>query len=451
MKLVTVMMCSGFQLTGRAKKRRLTLVAFLGFFTLAFYLHSRRNKDTASHITRIKSSAVLHSLGSWQRPSPSFLTKDPLVSKLDFSLLWNQSLTYEQRKDRICGKQWQHNYTNLHKDILQSRRPRRFIVFSCTVEGYNCAGYGNRLGGIASLLFLSILTQRALLIEWDRELPLDTYLVPKGIEWNYSTENIKDLDTRIHFLGKKNHFKKWREDVLNQWDMKTNFLSWLLQTDIQGYFNRPVEKVVSNWYFADFLLENPFLEQNVRDLGIRRQRSEHSLIGCAFDFLFQKSRELKTRLDAARRSLGLANHAPKLGLHIRMGDMSLHRGLLKNNHIDYKRFMSCARVFGEALARRKADSVRETVKWFLATDDNAVKQYALKNYPLNAATLNITPQHLNSLTKTTNSEKIEGMFGVVMDHFLLSECDFLILSKSTFGKTAAALFFHSRRNIDLRG
>lgn len=311
------------------------------------------------------------------------------------------------------------------------------------MEGYNCAGYGNRLGGIASLLFLSILTQRSLLIEWDRELPLDTYLVPKGIEWNYSTENIKDLDTRIHFLGKKNHFKKWREDVLNQWDMKTNFLSWLLQTDIQAYFNRPVEKVVSNWYFADFLLENPFLEQNVRDLGIRRQRSEHSLIGCAFDFLFQKSRELKTRLDAARRSLGLANHAPKLGLHIRMGDVSLHRGLLKNNHIDYKRFMSCARVFGEALARRKADSVRESVKWFLATDDNAVKQYALKNYPLNAATLNITPQHLNSLTKTTNSEKIEGMFGVVMDHFLLSECDFLILSKSTFGKTAAALFFHS--------
>lgn len=57
MKLVTVMMCSGFRLKCRAKKRRLTLVAFLGFFTLAFYLHSRRNKDTASHITRIKSSA----------------------------------------------------------------------------------------------------------------------------------------------------------------------------------------------------------------------------------------------------------------------------------------------------------------------------------------------------------------------------------------------------------
>ena len=91
--------------------------------------------------------------------------------------------------------------------------------------------------------------------------------------------------------------------------------------------------------------------------------------------------------------------------------------------------------------------MREAVKWFLATDNTAVRRYALKNYPLNVVTLNITAQHLrymhtDSFTKTT-SEKIEGMFGVLIDHFLLSESDFLILSKSTFGKTAAALFFHS--------
>lgn len=312
------------------------------------------------------------------------------------------------------------------------------------MEGYRCAGYGNRLGGIASLLFLSILTKRALLIDWEQEVPLDAYLVPKRIEWNYSTENVKDLDTRIHFFGKKNHFKKKRRnDVLKQWDEKTDFVSWLRQTDLQAYFDRPIEKVVSNWYFADILWENPFLKQKARGLGISSERSECSLIGCAFDFLFQRSRELETRLDAARRSLGLASQAPKLGLHIRMGDISLSRGLRQNNHIDDRAFFDCAQAFGEALVRRKAGTVREAVKWFLATDDTAVKRYARKNYPLNAVTLNITPQHINSLTQTTNSEKIEGMFGVMIDHFLLSECDFLILSRSTFGKTAAVLFFHS--------
>lgn len=41
-----------------------------------------------------------------------------------------------------------------------------------------------------------------------------------------------------------------------------------------------------------------------------------------------------------------------------------------------------------------------------------------------------------------NLEKIEGMFGVVMDYFLLFECDFFILFKSIFGKIVVVLFFY---------
>ena len=357
-------------------------------------------------------------------------------------------LTYEQRKERICGKDWQENYKKLHRDILQSRRPRQFLVFSCTEVGYKCAGYGNRIGGITSLLFLAILTQRAFLIEWDQTgVPLDNYFLPKGIEWNYSMENLKDLDTRRQFWGKKYGFRKRRRnDVFLPWREKTEFLTWLQQANPQEYLDRPVEKVVANWFFAENLWENPILWKNTRELGFRNERPDSSLIGCAFDFLFQKSRELETRLDAARLSLGLASQVPKLGLHIRMGDVSFGRGSLRDNNIDYKAFFSCAQAIGESLARQKPDTTRKHVKWFLATDDNKVKQYALENYPLNAVTLKITPQHIKNL-KTKDSESKEGTLGVVMDHFLLSECDFLILSPSTFGKTAAGLSFHSKGTI----
>jgi len=128
-----------------------------------------------------------------------------------------------------------------------------------------------------------------------------------------------------------------------------------------------------------------------------------------------------------------------------MGDISFDNGSLQENVIDYRGFFDCAEAFVEALVKRRGDTMRETVKLFLATDNTAVKRYALKNYPLNIVTLDITTQHLKytgSLNKTT-SEKIEGMFGVLIDHFLLSESDFLILSNSTFSKTAAALSFHS--------
>lgn len=394
-------------------------------------------------------SLIPFSLESWGRPRQSFYPEDILDGKLNLSLA-NHILTYEQRKDRICGKDWQENYRKLHKDILQSRRRRQFVVFSCMEEGYKCAGYGNRLGGITSLLFLSILTQRAFLIEWDQAgVPLDNYLLPNGVEWNYSTENLKDLGTRRHYWGKKDdsNKRKKRNDVLMQWRVKTDFLTWLQQADLQAYLDHPVEKVVANWYFAENLWENPFLEKNALELGISNERSKYSLIGCAFDFLFQKSRELETRLDAERHSLSLASQVPKIGLQIRMGDVSFGRRSLQNNNIDYKAFFGCAQAIGEALARQRPDTIKKHVKWFLATDDNKVKEYARENYPLNVVTLNITPQHIKSL-KTRDSESTEGTLGVLMDHFLLSECDFLILSpRSTFGTSAAGLIFHPKGTI----
>ena len=61
LKLPTVMRHIKFQLTD-VKKRRLTLIVFLGVFILAFYIHFRRIKDTASLVTRIKSSAGKYTL-----------------------------------------------------------------------------------------------------------------------------------------------------------------------------------------------------------------------------------------------------------------------------------------------------------------------------------------------------------------------------------------------------
>ncbi|KAJ7360577.1 hypothetical protein OS493_015685 [Desmophyllum pertusum] len=140
------------------KRRRRELTLFLGFLMLSFYILFYRNKETASHKTRESPSTE-----NWWPGQSSFYTEDESIY---FSA--TQMEKYEQRKDRICGQKWQEEYKKLHRDILQSRRPRQFIVLSCNEpEEYNCAGYGNRLQGMASLLFLSILTQRAFIIEWD--------------------------------------------------------------------------------------------------------------------------------------------------------------------------------------------------------------------------------------------------------------------------------------------
>lgn len=370
-----------------------------------------------------------------------FHANDSLGSE---SLSLGQMQTYEQRKEARCGHNWQKSYKKLHQDILQARRPQKFIVFTCKEEGYGCGGYGNRLGGITSLLFLSILTQRALLIDWDHGAPLERFLVPKGVQWNYSMENLKHFDSRIHYLGKKEHFKKTRSDVLKPWKTKLDFQAWLRQADLSSYFDHPVEKIVSNWNFANALLEKPFLEKNVNELP---RKTNNSLVGCAFDFLFLKSKELETRLSAARHSLGLTKKVLKVGFHIRMGDVALHRGSNSNN-LNYRAFFRCAQNLRDTLAQQTT-GFQTDIKLFLATDDKDVKQYALMNYASDVVTLDIIPHHITSLRgrKHRPSGPVEGIFNVMLDHFLLSECDFLILSKSTFGLTAAELKFHPSQTV----
>lgn len=53
-KLVIVMMCSGFWLKCCVKKRWFILVVFFGFFILVFYFYFCWNKDNVFYIIRIK-------------------------------------------------------------------------------------------------------------------------------------------------------------------------------------------------------------------------------------------------------------------------------------------------------------------------------------------------------------------------------------------------------------
>lgn len=373
---------------------------------------------------------------------------EDVASKMIYSEPY--SSLYEQRKDGVCGQKWQENYKRLHRDVLESRQPQKFLVFTCKEKGYACAGYGNRLDGITSLLFLSILTKRAFLIEWNvnEELPLEFYLTPKSIAWNYSLKELGKLNTRRHLWAKRIKPRTNRTDVLKIADTKKEFTAWVQKTNFQTYFDRPIEKVVGTWYFAEHLWKNKFLKESALELGISSDRFNRSLVGCAFDFLFQKSPELQARLDAAKISLDLTRRAPKLGLHIRMGDMSMGMGPTYND-VNYKDFFGCAHALSQALARLNPGVFKENdVRWFLATDDTEVKKYALKNYAVNVVTQTITPQHIKGLHNLKHSESAESMFDIIVDHFLLSECDFLILSDtSTFGRTAAGIMFHSKATI----
>ena len=357
-----------------------------------------------------------------------------------------------QRYNETCSHKWQEEYKSLHKDILEGRRPRKFIVFTCKEQEYGCSGYGNRLAAVTSLLYLSILTQRAFLIEWDVDagVPLERYLSTNNIAWNYPVKELHELKTRKHLWGykRKPKYRPKRNGTFNVIDSKAKLAAWIQKTDLQAFFDRPVEKVVGMWYFVDVLLKNEFLKNRAIELGISSSGTYYSLVGCAFEFLFRKTHTLEERLESTRNSLSLERSAFKIGIQVRMGDMSLRKGF-KYNDINYKDFFNCAQECSEAISTRNQTRFMERrIRWFLATDDIKVKKFAIENYSANTVTQMITPQHITRLTMLTRSESVESMFDIIVDHFLLSECNFLILSRaSTFGKTAAALTFHSAETL----
>jgi len=132
------------------------------------------------------------------------------------------------------------------------------------------------------------------------------------------------------------------------------------------------------------------------------------------------------------------------------------------------------------------------IQWYLASDHEAVKSYAKTIYPEKVITTNMTIQHLDILYNTTvfndtlecnyttgingsawcykiepfnrtaycaklanltstnytdtNNTDInitrsftEGIIAMLVDHIILSECDFLILCDSSFSSTAVGL------------
>jgi hypothetical protein len=345
----------------------------------------------------------------------------------------------ETTKRQICGQSWQEKYKKLHQDILESKIPPKYLVFQCGGIGYGCGGYGNRIGGITSLLYLAVLTKRALLIDWRANISITDYFTPKNIKWNYSMTNIRGLQSRHHFWGRGFHRNIHSEAIRHGYTFG-EFLRWFRSTDLVRYFDHQVEFVTIQWYFAPVVRKNKFLAKTALEIAPKRRGHRYSLIGCAFDFLFQKTKRFKSLLNQARKSLQWNRGIPRIGIHFRAGDYAAFDKKKSKTSLfsALERFFHCAAKLERLF--KKADPSLDTalIRWFLATDAKEVKDYGKKKYPNKVTCLDVKIEHISK----TDPSRL-GIEGVLLDNVLLSECDVLILSNSSFSRTALGMSFHS--------
>lgn len=379
------------------------------------------------------------------KPSSSFglWDKDKVVNLSHVYLDTNKK---RLNSHKLCGEGWQEEYAVMHDEILKSIRPRKFLVYSCKGKGYGCAGYGNRIGGISSLFFLAVLTKRAFLIDWNDPAPLalENFLWPKRIKWNYAVANLRGLESRTHYWGKGLPKKLQHEDFEKPGNLYPDFAHWFRIVDFNSYFDRPVEVITATWNFAQEIWSNPYLSQLADEMGIILPPLKYLLVGCSYEFLFQRSPELENRLSKIKNA-SFAESTPIIGLHIRMGDVAFGRKRRLNTQ-NFKSFFTCAQVVEKSIAKSNPNLKTSNIKWFLATDHIAVKEYGLQQYPGKVLTLDVEPEHIGIFQKQ-RFPTYEGVTGVFLDHFLLAECFFLILSNSTFGTSALGINYHGMNSF----
>ena len=456
--------------------------------------HLPKSLDSKAELTSKNSGKEYLNL----QPKSSSQNTPTLGQKFNFDA-WHSEKTVE-----VCGTGWQENYRKLHANILSKHLEEKYLVYLCPGNRQGCCGYGNRLRAVVSLFYLSVLTDRAFLIDWRAPEPIENHLKPRYIQWNY-TEPIDvctGLQIRKHYWGSTKTDIREAEGWIIQ--DSSHFKKWLTTTDLRAYFDWPVEEITTIWYFAEGgLTLNPYLLKRARELGIKPLLSKtpkYNLIGCAFDFLFSKSVAVENKLNQMRTQLQF-DKGPIIGIHIRTGDDQFDyfssdndRTCNVKNVTRLLTFFDCATKVERKLFGNETDQ-RTKVRWFVSTDNSEVRDFVQESYPRKVVASNLTIQHLDILFNTTifnftaecnytdvsnttlvcynvevfnlteycanrtnntleadNNSTIngtgpftEGIIAMLVDHFLLAESDFLILCDSSFGSTAVGL---SMRNTD---
>ena len=288
---------------------------------------------------------------------------------------------------------------------------------------------------MVSLFYLAILTDRAFLIDWKVPKPLEHFLKPMSIDWNFPIPY--QMETRKHYWrtgGEKNK-------VRGGWLAKntSSFISWISSENVVDYFDKPVEIATSILFFAqNGIKKNKYLMKRARKLKVRpllRRATRYAMIGCAYDFLFRPTKSLQDALENTRKALR-ENGNSVIGIHIRIGDLQFGRNNTRVS--DFHKFFSCAKKVEREIFSVIDNTTKRQIRWFVATDSAFVKNYARIQFSNKIVTDNNKPEHLDIYKKGEKpSEK--GMMGVLHDHYILAESDFLVLSESSFSITAVGL------------
>jgi hypothetical protein len=307
---------------------------------------------------------------------------------------------YEKGHADLCKNSWQEDYTNLHQHLIETNK-NKFNIYTCSG-----GGWGNRLRDLLTSFHFAVVAKRAFIINCNNPSPLDRFLAPRYIKWNYKV-NETQLTVRRRYQVKLN-------DIENPSDPKIyeQMLNYSMEYD---------PGMVGNKYpfFASLLKYDLPVWPNIPQM-----------LGCSFYYLFKKSDMLQKRLEEWKEKLGF-NQNIVIGIHIRQGDsVFLHHNSQDKkfkNSKDIDLGLDCAlQIQKEIKKKYKTDNI----VWFLAADSEKMKTRAKQKYGDKVRSITGPIEHVAHPSKGNEDA---GHLSMFLDYFLLQNADYrLYLGGSTF-------------------
>ncbi|XP_060607954.1 uncharacterized protein LOC132760075 [Ruditapes philippinarum] len=325
--------------------------------------------------------------------------------------LWARHIAKENGSLTFKGGQ------TLNNDVLQNIKvsnityckKQRFLVYKCD-SSMLCGGWGDRQKGIVSTFLMAILTNRVFVIDMDKPCKLDNILLPNIYDWSLCYNFVKTVSKRnIIQLSYTDNLVKVKET--------------LQSSDFNRTWPKQVVALTVNSYAIDEVRKHKLAKTRLKWLlNITNEKAIHLVLHT----LFKPGEKILN--DASEFYDKHVQGKQLICSHIRMG---------RNPSIPSDAIL---KVSNETMLFQFLKYFEEEVQnaIYVATDSKEIKQLARKNIK-SYININRTIVHVDRLGKFKDikSESCQGFATAILEQFILSLCDILLITKSGFGTMAA--------------
>lgn len=348
----------------------------------------------------------------------------PITISIENPRIFPPKYSLEDRNNQRW-KQLENQYRFINLSLLTNPilQPGKTITYECV---FICGGLGDRIRGIIMCYFLSILSNRQLIVNMERPCSFSNYIQPNKYQWirgsnyryNGSVHRIRVIDDNPNWV-----YELKSTPFLDRWS-KVDHVHIEINVDFIGeiFANKNLQ---SHPIIAMFLKEMSESEANYQ-----------TLFSLFYEILFRPTERIVRVVDNL-----LINRSPEhlICTHLRIGENPSNP---RDHPFEYRH--QIAQTIQDFLSTNKFLERNPLWSLFVSSDSAEVTTQILERFSNRSFSI---PGPILQIDLPVKVDCNEGYIKVVADFYLLSECSIVVLTNSGFSAYANRRRFNPYANL----